>query len=363
MSNSPAPDMRDVSMVDVSNTSDSITTDQKPQDVENEPPARRKSTMILTEENEAQADMDQGVQAENNDNDQMHIDQAGVSEAQKAPAAPQETMPDPNVTLPIDIRWTQGGEKVYITGSFTGWRKMIGLAKQQDNSFLITLGLPIGTHRFRFVIDNELRFSDFLPTATDQMGNFVNYVEVTPEHVNSHLEKEQQKQLEEEELQQKQQVGRRTSVSSTRGRSDSMWGLTNDDDDMGNGYSRYHDGDSAGSGVNNQAYISDIPPIFTDPKVMEQYYIAIDKQAKNQNGQQQAWLHPPQLPPHLENVILNNFNSMDRDNNSGALPIPNHVVLNHLATTSIKHNTLAVASIVRYKRKYVTQVLYAPLQQ
>lgn len=152
-----------------------------------------------------------------------------------------------------------GGEKVYITGSFTGWRKMIGLAKQPDNSFLITLGLPIGTHRFRFVIDNELRFSDFLPTATDQMGNFVNYVEVTPEHVNSHLEKEQQKQLEEEELQQKQQAGRKSSVSSTRGRSDSMWGLTNDDDDMGNGYSRYHDGDSADSGNNSQAFISDIP--------------------------------------------------------------------------------------------------------
>jgi len=93
---------------------------------------------------------------------------------------------------------------------------------------------------------------------------------------------------------------------------------------------------------------------------MEQYYVAIDKQSRSNSNQQQAWLHPPQLPPHLESVILNNFNNSN-DNNSGALPIPNHVVLNHLATTSIKHNTLAVASIVRYKRKYVTQVLYAPL--
>lgn len=356
MSNTPAPDMRDVSMVDVSNTSESVTNDQKPQDVEHEPPARRKSTMILTEENEAQAAMGQGAKTQNNDNDQMHIDQAGPGEAPK-PTEP--AIPDPNVTVPIDIRWTQGGEKVYITGSFTGWRKMIGLAKQPDNSFLITIGLPVGTHRFRFVIDNELRFSDFLPTATDQMGNFVNYVEVTPDLVFSQIAKDQEEQQED---QPKPQERRRSSVSSTRGRSDSMWGLTNDDDDMGNGYSRYHDGENSTANTNNYSFISDIPPIFTDPKVMEQYYIAIDKQAKNQNGQQQAWLHPPQLPPHLENVILNNFNSMDRDNNSGALPIPNHVVLNHLATTSIKHNTLAVASIVRYKRKYVTQVLYAPLQ-
>lgn len=131
---------------------------------------------------------------------------------------------------------------------------------------------------------------------------------------------------------------------------------------MGNGYSRYHDGEEDSNPTDFQ-YINDIPPIFTDPKVMEQYYVAIDKQSKSSNGQQQAWLHPPQLPPHLENVILNNFNSLDKDNNLGALPIPNHVVLNHLATTSIKHSTLAVASVVRYKRKYVTQVLYAPLQQ
>ena len=83
--------------------------------------------------------------------------------------------------------------------------------------------------------------------------------------------------------------------------------------------------------------------------------MAIDKQSRNNNGQQQAWLHPPQLPPHLESVILNNFNNTE--NNSGALPIPNHVVLNHLATTSIKHNTLAVASIVRYKKVFDTSFI------
>ena len=273
---------------------------------------------------------------------------------------------------------------------------MIGLVKQPDGNFMITLGLPVGTHRFRFVVDNELRFSDFLPTATDQMGNFVNYVEITPENVQQHLQEQYgmqedqqpytegetqqqaQQQLQQQDQQQQQQQpwqpDRRRSVSSSissrrsstsRSRTDSMWRLTNDDDDMGNGYSRYHDNEedeANGLGGANKIleYINDIPPIFTDPKVMEQYYVAIDKQSRSNSNQQQAWLHPPQLPPHLESVILNNFNNSN-DNNSGALPIPNHVVLNHLATTSIKHNTLAVASIVRYKRKYVTQVLYAPL--
>ncbi|KAK6463538.1 5'-AMP-activated protein kinase beta subunit, interation domain-containing protein [Scheffersomyces coipomensis] len=312
----------------------------------------------------------------------MHIDPSSTQLNQQSQQTQQQqtqqnsqgqappAVPDPNIAVPVDIKWVQGGEKVYVTGSFTGWRKMIGLTKQADTSFLITLGLPVGTHRFRFVIDNELRFSDFLPTATDQMGNFVNYVEVTPEHIQAHLLQQEggsalpsQDNDADTRQSQSQAQSRRSSVSGPA-RRDSMWGLINDDDDMGNGYSRYHEEDEENPLNNKQfQYINDIPPIFTDPKVMEQYYMAIDKQSKNSNGQQQAWLHPPQLPPHLENVILNNYNSLDRDNNGGALPIPNHVVLNHLTTTSIKNHTLAVASIVRYKRKYVTQVLYAPLPQ
>lgn len=292
-------------------------------------------------------------------NDLHHND----SHSQPPPPTNQSSDPnpalDPAATVPMDIKWVQGGTKVYVTGSFTGWRKMIGLVKLPDGSFSITLGLPVGTHRFRFVVDNELRFSDFMPTATDQMGNFVNYFEVTPEHIRAHHHPEP---IEEREPQSRP-ISRKPSINRPAGRSDSMWGLTNDDDDMGGGYSRYHDGEDENLQGGEFRYIADIPPIFTDPKVMEQYYIAIDKQSKSPNGQQQAWLHPPHLPPHLENVILNNFNPQDKENNLGALSIPNHVVLNHLATTSIKHNTLAAASIVRYKRKYVTQVLYAPLQQ
>ena len=381
---------KDVSMVDVSKADG----DQQPR--------RRRSTLILTDEIDLDRMNIDNSGASQDIDDKMNIDPSSTNLQQQQqqqqggnpipPNIPQQQQqqqqqqpvpgPEATIAVPVDIKWVQGGQKVYVTGSFTGWRKMIGLVKQPDNNFLITLGLPVGTHRFRFVVDNELRFSDFLPTATDQTGNFVNYIEITPDNVQQHLLQQQQQQEEGAPQQQHQQPaqeqldlqqgeagrndqqglggGRRASVGG-RSRSNSMWGLTNDDDDMGNGYSRYYDDESTALDAKKYQYISDIPPIFTDPKVMEQYYVAIDKQSRSNNGQQQAWLHPPQLPPHLESVILNNFNN-NNENNSGALPIPNHVVLNHLATTSIKHNTLAVASIVRYKRKYLTQVLYAPLQ-
>lgn len=68
--------------------------------------------------------------------------------------------------------------------------------------------------------------------------------------------------------------------------------------------------------------------------------------------------HPAALPRHLERVILNTHRHtreravMDghRDDNS-VLPIPNHVVLNHLGTSAIKNGVLAVATTMRYHQK------------
>ncbi|AOA61465.1 One of three possible beta-subunits of the Snf1 kinase complex [Komagataella phaffii GS115] len=335
-------------------------------------PERRKSTLIFTDDVESPVKMDSGDNENeygltNATNENVFTDSSvSPQDSEDANRQQQQLQPQEGKTssqhhhhhhhhhhhsnqdtsssispedpqlVAIELRWSQGGQKVFVTGSFTGWRKMIALhGPAKDGSFSLKLKLPFGTHRFRFIVDNELRFSDFLPTATDQAGNFVNYLEITPDQFSE--KNRSQKSL-------------RTL--------DSKLGLTQDDDDMGNGYTRYHDEQEQPQTAKKE-YITGIPAIFTDPKVMEQYYLTLDNQQGNHN--QQQWLIPPQLPPHLENVILNNF-SNDKENNSGSLPIPNHVVLNHLATTSIKHNTLAVASVVRYQRKYATQILYAPLQ-
>lgn len=258
--------------------------------------------------------------------------------------------------IPVDIRWIQGGEKVFITGSFTRWQKMIEMSKQNDNNFFITLGLPVGMHRFRFVVDNELRFSDFLSTATDQMGNFVNYIEVVDGNIYSYLVQRQ------EEIQQsfleKENNNKFKNISTLNKHIDfdSFCAIINEEDTNDKSFKQKDDSNEK----QDSQILNYIPPIFTEPKIMEQYYIAIEKQSKSRSLKQ-SWLYPPHLPPHLENVILNNFDSLDKNNNSGALSIPTHVVLNHLITTNIKNSILAVAFTARYKRKYVTQILYVLL--
>ncbi len=59
--------------------------------------------------------------------------------------------------------------------------------------------------------------------------------------------------------------------------------------------------------------------------------------------------NPPALPGFLSKPILNQAN-LRKDDNS-VLTQPNHTILNHLATSSIKNNVLAVSATTRYKSK------------
>lgn len=107
------------------------------------------------------------------------------------------------------------------------------------------------------------------------------------------------------------------------------------------------------------AFGSEIPPHLIHSAHLEERYLS------------QAMAHPPPiphpaaLPRHLEKQILNaHRHGRDRavmdgvgDDNS-VLPVPNHVVLNHLATSAIKNGVLAVATTTRYHKK-VSQVTQA----
>jgi hypothetical protein len=58
---------------------------------------------------------------------------------------------------------------------------------------------------------------------------------------------------------------------------------------------------------------------------------------------------PPSLPMFLNKSILNGTTPMKDD--ASVLNMPNHTMLNHLATSSIKNKVLATSATTRYKRK------------
>lgn len=67
---------------------------------------------------------------------------------------------------------------------------------------------------------------------------------------------------------------------------------------------------------------------------------------------------PPTLPPQLLQVILNTETPLQCE--PTVLPEPNHVMLNHLYALSIKDGVMVMSGTHRYRKKYVTTLLYKP---
>ena len=80
--------------------------------------------------------------------------------------------------IPIEIKWVnttkEAIHKIAIIGSFSNWRDVIKMypSTSHPNEFVTTINLPLGVHKLLYIINNEYRVSDQLPTATDQEGIF-----------------------------------------------------------------------------------------------------------------------------------------------------------------------------------------------
>lgn len=202
--------------------------------------------------------------------------------------------------------------------------------------------LPPGTHHLKFVVDDEMRTSDTLPTAVDSTGILVNYIEVNAE----------------EELPVLERVPTNTASPPQATPTSAAASVP---------ASHPHPPpatDLQKRPVPPPTWTSEIPEYLRDiDERLERYgnrAYEVDVNA------------PPSLPMLLGKVILNSSSTMKEDNS--VLSIPNHVVLNHLATSSIKNNVLAVSATTRYKKKvcgecamlsrlanarqYVTTILY-----
>ncbi|XP_071338299.1 5'-AMP-activated protein kinase subunit beta-1-like [Trachinotus anak] len=77
------------------------------------------------------------------------------------------------------------------------------------------------------------------------------------------------------------------------------------------------------------------------------------------NRSQKNFVAIVDLPPHLLQVLLNKDTGVSCD--PTLLPEPNHVMLNHLYALSIKDGVMVLSATHRYKKKYVTTLLYKPI--
>jgi len=218
--------------------------------------------------------------------------------------------------LPTVFKWEGGGKNVCISGSFDGWKAKIPLVKSHDDFYTI-LDLPEGTHQYKFLVDGQWVCDENKPKcptsprhngrstpdskAANNLGSCNNQVEVKEADF---------------------EVFEALAMDS-----------------VSTGHNKM-----GGSGSPPGTYTQEIP-------------------SRHAGGGGFGGFHhsgPPILPPHLLQVILNKETSSHCE--PTLLPEPNHVMLNHLYALSIKDGVMVLSATHRYRKKYVTTLLYKPIK-
>ncbi|KAJ4250585.1 galactose metabolism- protein [Fusarium torreyae] len=233
------------------------------------------------------------------------------------------------------LDWLSGGDKVYVTGTIFQWNRKQRLhpIEGRPGCFTTTVYVLPGTHHVRFLVDGIMQTSPDLPTTVDFGNNLVNYIEVSPDEA------------------QQQQVPPPPAASLAEAQVAAAAQVL----------PQAHE--QAPQKPPSQPKGKAVPPPEAYRSPIPKYLVDFD-QAEDSQAYQYAvnaierLPNPPALPGFLSKPILNAATLMKDDNS--VLNMPNHTILNHLATSSIKNNILAVSATTRYRNKYVTTIVYKP---
>ncbi|KAG5949938.1 hypothetical protein E4U53_005623 [Claviceps sorghi] len=271
---------------------------------------------------EAPADVDLGESSDGFTRNQSAVSATTVDDDEFEELRVDKTRP----VVPTKIEWKRGGDKIYVTGTIFQWNRKQRLhpVEGKPGHFATTVYILPGTHHLRFLADGIMQTSPDLPTTVDFGNNLVNYIEVNPEAV----------------LKAKPDPGLFTADPDA-------------DTSATDAQAKEPPRSKGKPAPALDSYASDVPQYLVDfdqPEDSPAYRNAVNAI--------ETLANPPSLPGFLGKPILNAATLMKDDNS--VLNMPNHTVLNHLATSSIKNNVLAVSATTRYHNKYVTTILYKP---
>mmetsp|Transcript_11450 Transcript_11450/g.21185 ORF Transcript_11450/g.21185 Transcript_11450/m.21185 type:complete len:339 (-) Transcript_11450:303-1319(-) len=224
-------------------------------------------------------------------------------------------------SVPTVFRWEHGGRNVYITGTFNGWSRQIPMHRS-GNDFTYIHNLKRGKHAFKFIVDDEWRFAPDQPTVADIEGRINNFIDVTDFKAYTG----------DKEFEAERHADHCATAAAKAAASNSASSSAGDLDETS----------SAGSKEKKKKSAAD-----PDGEVYGHSMPDLDEYTKE----------PPPLPPHLRHIILNKPPQLQ---DTAALPVPQHVALNHLYCTAIKDNMMVLGITQRYKMKSCTTVYYSP---
>ena len=263
-------------------------------------------------------------------------------------------------SVPTVFRWEHGGRNVYITGTFNGWSRQIPMHRS-GNDFTYIHNLRRGKHAFKFIVDDEWRFAPDQPTVADIEGRINNFIDVTDFKAytgDTEFENERhavhcsRAAAEAAKVKNAAAIARRTKSSSSSSSEQSSSVISphhhqSDDNSSGGAGGRSNTNKAGGGAASKGASKSPGGIADLDGEIYGHSMPDLDEYTKE----------PPPLPPHLRHIILNKPPQLQ---DTAALPVPQHVALNHLYCTAIKDNMMVLGITQRYKMKSCTTVYYSP---
>jgi len=106
----------------------------------------------------------------------------------KKSAAVEVKVP-PIETVPTAFKWSGGGDRVFVTGSFNNWQGKIMMHKNEDNpqEFVLVIDIAPGLHQYKFIVDDDWRINPDLPTvgSGQEKSNVVDVKRPVFEHITS----------------------------------------------------------------------------------------------------------------------------------------------------------------------------------
>jgi hypothetical protein len=76
------------------------------------------------------------------------------------------------------FKWTHGGQRVFLTGTFNNWAKEGIPMVRSGQEFYQILEISKGVHEYKFLVDGDWKFSHEQPVLQDTGGNVNNVVDI-----------------------------------------------------------------------------------------------------------------------------------------------------------------------------------------
>lgn len=240
--------------------------------------------------------------------------------------------------ISTEFFWDEGGNTVYITGSFCDWKEFFLMEEKEKGVFKKTIMLLPGFYQYKFKVDNNWAYSKKQPKFEDNNGNVNNFIDTTQINLETN-KNEVEVEIKETTLKEK---NKKDNINIKRKSSNSSLGLLNN--------------------IEYSTYIPlkgefNIKPLSL-PGLYKTHYILNEKKNKIIKERKFSQI---EYVDQTNNSIRSLSNSKYLENNELYVGFQNlyHIHSNHLHSKKIVDSKNTITSIItRYRAKYSTFIYY-----